>query len=148
MKRSASLALLILVAQFPFATASSQDGNSEPVRCVSLARIDFTEVIDDRTIAFHLRGGDIYLNRLRRVCQGLEREKRFSYRTVTRRLCSSDSISVLENTGFGISRGSTCRLSMFDPSHEDEIAILKGEELEAEISVEEIDPEESAGPGN
>lgn len=143
MKLSATLLLSILLSQFPYATASSQGSeNSEPVRCVSLSRIDRTEVIDDRTIAFYMRGSDIYLNRLRRTCTNLEREGRFSYRTATSQLCSSDFISVLEDFGLGLSRGATCSLDFFVPSHEEEIALLKEEVEAAEVSVEEIDLEE------
>jgi hypothetical protein len=143
MKRSASLALLILLVPFAYVTAWSQgSGNSEPLRCVRLSLIDRTEVIDDRTIAFFMRGGDIYINHLNRVCTNLYREKRFSYRTQTSQLCSSDYISVLENVGIGLSRGASCGLEYFVPSDEEEIAVLKGEDLEAEVTVEEIDLEE------
>lgn len=143
MKPSAILSLFVLLSLCPYASALSQGSeNSEPLRCVSLSRIARTEVINDRTIAFHLRGGEIYLNHLRRECSGLEREGRFSYRSVNSRLCRSDFISVLELSGFGPTRGASCSLDTFMPSDEEEIAVLKGQEEEAEILVEEIDLEE------
>ena len=39
--------------------------------CVSIRRIDRTEIIDDRTIVFHMIGKEIYLNKLPRRCPGL-----------------------------------------------------------------------------
>jgi hypothetical protein len=141
MKTTSSLFLLLLVSFYPYSDASAQD-DGEPLRCVSLNRIDRTEVIDDQTIAFHLRGGDILLNRLGRTCNGLAREDRFSYRVTSGQLCRSDSITVLENSVFGLGRGASCVLNDFDPSDEDELAVLKKEELEAEVTVEEVDPDE------
>ena len=124
-------------------STDAQDGDSqEPVRCVALSRIDRTEVIDDRTIAFFMRGRDIYINHLDVECPRLDRERRFSYRTSTGQLCSIDTITVIENTGFGIGPGVSCRLGMFVPTTEEALAILKGDEEPAEITVEDIEVEE------
>ena len=112
---------------------------SEPQRCIQLSRINNTEVVDEKTIAFYLRGGRIYLNQLRRECRGLSDSKPFSYRTSTGRLCSVDSITVLENYGFGLTPGASCGLGMFVPIDEDSLAILLGDEKEAEITVTDID---------
>src|SRR5690606_17824151 len=46
-----------------------------PTRCISTTRLDRTEVVDNETVLFYMRGGDIYRNRLSRSCPGLEREK-------------------------------------------------------------------------
>ena len=143
MKRQARLLSYFLLSALPLATASSQDSDDiddaadaaeEPARCITLSRIDRTEVIDDRTIAFHMRNGDIYLNRLDRACRNLDRGRPFSYRTSTSQLCSVDVITILEEFGVGLSPGASCGLGLFEPSDEEELALLKGEEEPAEIT--------------
>ena len=96
----------------------------EPVRCIMPSRIDRTEVIDARTVVFHMRGRDAYVNRLRTDCPRLVREKRFSYDVRTNRLCSVDSITVLEWWGTGLSRGMSCGLGEFYPITEEEAELL------------------------
>jgi hypothetical protein len=86
--------------------------------CISLNRIDRTTVVDDRSILFYMRGGDIYLNRLPHRCPGLRWEETFMYRTSIGRLCDLDIITVLNNIGFGYSPGASCGLGMFFPISE------------------------------
>ena len=83
----------------------------EPVDCVDLARIDHTRVRDNRTIDFHMRGGEVYRNRLRHECSGLGFEDSFAYRTSTGRLCSVDLITVSRSGGGPA--GPTCALGSF-----------------------------------
>lgn len=143
MKSGLKLLLFACLSPIPMNSAWSQDDDGrEPVRCVSLSRIDRTDVIDDRNIAFHMRGGDIYVNELSRACPRLDRERRFSYRTSTSQLCSMDLIRVLENSGLGIRAGIACQLGMFVPATEELVEILKGNEEAAEIEVEDIEIEE------
>jgi hypothetical protein len=131
-----------MVLQLPFASAWAQGtASDDPVRCISLARLDRTEVIDDRSIAFFMRSGDIYVNRLDHVCRNLDKGRPFSYRTAIRQLCSSDTITIIEDFGFGFSPGASCGLGIFSPIAEVDLAILKGDELPAEITVEDIDLE-------
>lgn len=82
----------------------------EPVDCVDLTRIDHTRVRDNRTIDFHMRGREIYRNRLRHECPGLAFEDSFGYRTSLGRLCSVDLIAVNRNGG---SSGPACALGPF-----------------------------------
>ncbi|WP_405233258.1 hypothetical protein [Lentisalinibacter salinarum] len=42
-----------------------------PEQCLSLIRIERSEVVDDRNILFHMRNGDIYRNQLPYRCSGL-----------------------------------------------------------------------------
>jgi hypothetical protein len=110
-----------------------------------LPRIDHTEVIDNRTIAFYLRGGDILLNRLSRACSGLEDEQRFSHRTTGNQLCSADLITVLHSFAGGLTPGASCPLTMFEPTNEDVIAMLKGEDEDrGEVTVTEIEVDAEA----
>jgi hypothetical protein len=138
-----SLALFSLLLAGSSLAWSQEIGDDEPRRCLTLIRVDYTEVIDDRHIAFHMRGSDIYVNELERRCPGLRQNTPFSYRTSTGQLCRVDSITVLENLGFGMREGATCGLGMFVPIDEDALAMLKGEEAEAEIEVEDIEVDES-----
>jgi len=135
-------------------TASAQDSAEEgaaaaaagrPERCITLNRLDRTEVIDDRTIVFHMRGGGLYLNNLDRECPGLAREGRFMYSPTGNRLCSLDTVTVLEQWGFGLTRGFTCSLGEFHPITVADLAELKrgaGGEGAGDIEVEQVDPDE------
>src|SRR5262245_7366185 len=85
-----------------------------PRRCLTIARIRDTDILDDRTILFHLRGNkEVYRTYLPRECPGLERNDRFSYRSTNGQLCDVDQITVLEQTGLGLSPGFTCQLGGF-----------------------------------
>lgn len=152
--RSPSLACAVLAAGLPFA-AAAQDGDDDapaeraPERCITLNRLDRTEVIDDRTIIFHMRGGGIFLNHLSRECPGLKREERFMYSPTSSRLCDVDTITVLERWGFGFTRGFTCSLGVFHPINEVELAELQQDEEGGGrrrggggFEVEEVDPDE------
>ncbi|HET7132488.1 MAG TPA: hypothetical protein VFJ95_09580 [Gammaproteobacteria bacterium] len=91
-----------------------------PVDCISVSRIDKTDIIDDQTILFFMRGKRIYRNYLPSKCPGLEVEDRFGYRTVTSRLCRVDMINVLPRIGFP----TACRLGEFTPISAEEVEEL------------------------
>ena len=82
------------------------------VDCVQINRIRTTHVRDDQTIDFEMPSGEIYRNRLPNRCPGLGFEERFSYRTSLSRLCSVDTITVLQTDG---TRGASCGLGEFQP---------------------------------
>ena len=112
----------------------------EPVRCIMPSRIDRTEVIDERTVIFHMRGSDTYVNRLTNDCPRLVREKRLSYDVRMNRLCNVDSIYVLEWWGTSLRRGMSCGLGQFYPITEEEAELLDidpGEMREAQDAIEE-----------
>jgi hypothetical protein len=118
-----------------------------PERCIPLNRVDRTEVIDDRTLIFHMRNRAMYLNHLDRECPGLKREERFMYSPTSNRLCNIDTVTVLENWGFGLTRGFTCTLGNFHPISEADLAELQrgigeGESTSGDIKIEPVDPEE------
>ena len=104
----------------------AQSGSSA-VDCIPLQRVDRTEVLDNRDIVFHMRGGDVFLNQLERDCPGLDREKRFMYEVKSAQLCKVDTISVLEDWGVGEARGFTCPLGPFQRVSEDELADLRAQ---------------------
>jgi hypothetical protein len=138
--RPTRLYFLLLLSPLLHATVSAQDG--DPARCVRLSLVNRTEIIDERNIAFHMRGGDVYLNRLDRVCRGLRQQRPFSYRSRNGQLCSSDVIIVLENFGGGFTQTNSCPLGYFFPSSVDAIAVLTGEEQPANVIVTDIDIEQ------
>lgn len=81
--------------------------------CIPLSRIRNTRVHDDRTIDFHMNGGQVYRNTLPHGCSGLGFEEAFSYRTSLSSLCSTDIITVVR-TG-GSLNGPSCGLGSFEP---------------------------------
>lgn len=121
------------VAMLLAAGAVGQDDGAfdrTPQRCIVVSNIDKTEAVDDQTIIFHMRGRAVYRNQLPRECPGLQRENRIGYEARTARLCSNDTVTVLEDSGFGgfdrgvdprdmqfgrFRRGFTCRLGEFIP---------------------------------
>jgi hypothetical protein len=114
---------------FSASTALAQDDGAfdrTPRDCITVSRIDQTEALDDQNILFRMRGKEVFRNHLPRKCPGLERENRIAYRTTAGRLCSIDTITVLEQWGVGFRDGFTCRLGEFVPLSPAEI-----EELEA-----------------
>lgn len=125
--------------------AASQPG--DPTRCISTTRLDRTKVVDDETVLFYMRGGDIYRNRLSRSCPGLEREKRFTYRVYGNQLCRVDTITVLESRAFGLTDGFTCALGDFQPISVAEAERLTGEFWPADVEIEAVElpePDEEA----
>lgn len=96
----------------------------EGERCINTRNIRSTNVLDERTILFRMRGRDYYVNYLRNDCPGLVREERFSYRTTGGRLCQVDTIRVLEQFGGYIQEGMSCGLGVFYPITEEEADFL------------------------
>lgn len=85
----------------------------EPKTCIMRSQIRSTDVVDDQTIDFKMRNGDIYRNKLPNKCSGLGFEESFSYRTSTNRLCNVDIIRVLDNTAGRIETRAACGLGKF-----------------------------------
>jgi hypothetical protein len=87
----------------------------EPVRCVSLAQIRSTKVIDNSTIDFRMAGGKTLRNSLPYSCPGLKFEDRFLYRTSQSQLCNVDIVRVLHDYGGRLTEGAGCGLGKFQP---------------------------------
>jgi hypothetical protein len=83
----------------------------KPVSCLRIAEIDESRVRNDHTIDFYMKGGKVYRSNLPNSCSQLGFEERFSYKTSTQELCSSDIITVL--TGPGVGQGPSCGLGDF-----------------------------------
>jgi hypothetical protein len=128
-------------------TALAQEGSkaeSTPERCISLLSLERTDVVDDRTIIFHMRNGRMYLNHLSRECPGLAREKRFMYSPTSTKLCEVDAVTVIEEWGFGFTRGFTCSLGPFQPISQSEYESLLTPVETEELTQAPSEPAESA----
>ncbi|TXS91942.1 hypothetical protein FV139_14545 [Parahaliea maris] len=93
--------------------------------CVPLQRIDRTEVIDEQTVLFFMRGSEVYANRLPNRCPGLRRNKTIMYKTSLSQLCNLDVITVLDQMGGGLQRGASCGLGDFVPISEATVELLR-----------------------
>jgi hypothetical protein len=76
--------------------------------CINIAQIDHTQIIDDQTILFHLRGGVTLRNTLQDRCVGLRMASRgFTYVVRGEEVCGNlQSIRVNDN-------GAICELGPF-----------------------------------
>lgn len=81
--------------------------------CLWIPRIDRITVVDKRNVIFYTKGKEVYLNTLNHNCPGLSKNKAIMYRTSLSRLCKIDTITVLDNHGFGFHRGASCGLGDF-----------------------------------
>ena len=79
----------------------------EGERCISTRNIRHTDILDERTILFRMRGGDYFVNYLRHDCRSLLREERF-YRNHPA-VSSGWTRSVIEGFRGFIPEGMSCR---------------------------------------
>ncbi len=131
MDRASSAGFRRAAAILPLLAAASAVGQDDgvfdrtPRDCIVVQSIDDTDAVDDQNIIFHMRGNKVYRNHLPRKCPGLERENRIAFETRSSRLCSIDTITVLEDFGVGFRPGFTCRLGEFVPLSPAEIEELE-----------------------
>ncbi len=129
------------------AAATADDIDREGERCISVSRLRSTYVVDDRTVLFYMRGGDIYRNVLRYDCPRLKRENRFSYRVIANRLCNVDTITVIESFGGSLGRGVSCGLGKFYGISEGEADFLRyGERGDVQEEPEAVELPEADVP--
>lgn len=122
MRRFTIAAFAALLAA-PAAILAQQDESEAAaaenmVNCVSLSRVDRTRVVDEHTILFYMRGGEIYRNVLPHRCPGLDSNSTFMYRVATPQLCNVDVITLLDDFGTRFMPGASCGLGKFQPISE------------------------------
>ena len=94
--------------------AMAQPAASKSV-CIQTYLIDHTQVLDDNTILFFMRGREVWKNSLPYRCSGLKMSGGFQYETSINQICSNlQTIRVIEQGG-GPRFGSTCMLGAFTP---------------------------------
>jgi hypothetical protein len=125
-----SAGVVATVAFLSTAGANAQGDEEEfdrtPRDCLAVSRIRSTDILDDRTILFFLRGNKlVFRTYLPRECPGLERNDRFAYEARNGQLCDVDVITVLEQMGVSLSPTFTCRLGKFIPITAEEAEDLK-----------------------
>jgi len=130
-----SITATFVVATLVVATSAVAQGGAADVEgafdrtpqdCVIVSQIDQTDAVDDQNLIFTMRNRKVYRNHLPRQCPGLERENRIAYESRNARLCSIDTITVLEQRfGIGFQPGFTCRLGEFVPLSPAEIEDLE-----------------------
>ena len=150
--------IVMLLSGLLVGPAFADDADDEPdeyqgENCISTRTLKRTEVVDDHHILFFMNGNKVYLNALPRECKGLSRERRFSYSTTSRNLCSFDSIRIISDFGNSMSQGRSCRLGRFHLTSIEEVeaARERGQEqppikAPAGADVEEIGVEEPDSP--
>jgi hypothetical protein len=114
--RTVNQIILVVAALMLLPVAvQAQEPQAAPksVSCINLRDIDSTDVQDDKTIIFKMRGKKYYKNDLSYRCHGLGFAKAFSMRTHSSQLCSIDIIRVLENYGGSLQEGAGCGLGKF-----------------------------------
>jgi len=143
--------LIVFVAAATTSTAADEEeaaGESE--RCINARSIRGVDVIDDNYVVFRVQGRRLYLNALLKSCNGLSRDRRFSYETYTRSLCERDAIRVLREAGGGVYEGRACKLGRFQQITESELVdFIEDRTVTPEPeAVEAPDLEEIAAPDN
>src|SRR5262245_7291284 len=111
--RAALLSLVVGTAAATVTGIAFADDGGDVRRCVALSGIDRNEVVDNGTVLFHMRNGEVYRNVLRHECPTLKDRDQFAYRVNAAQLCSSDLITVLDRNVFGFRPGASCSLGSF-----------------------------------
>jgi hypothetical protein len=117
-----SLRSVVVLAVLGLCAASASAGKPVPEArvigaeqgCVMISNIRNTNVRDDKTIDFFMKGGKVFRNTLPNSCPRLGFERAFGYQTSINQLCNVDIITVLMQTAGNI-RGASCGLGKFTP---------------------------------
>ena len=115
------MTLMALVVAAIAAPGAAKDRNQfpeaepagKPQSCIRTSQIRQTHVRNDWVIDFEMIGGKFYRNTLPMSCASLTFEQRFAYRTSMGQLCSTDTITVLQQGASNA--GPSCGLGEFQP---------------------------------
>jgi hypothetical protein len=115
----ACLGGLILLAAPSFAQepATSSPAAPKTTSCIQLSQIERTDILDDQTMIFHMRGKKAWKNKLPFKCPRLKFEGRYLFKTSINSICNTDIITVLFQTGGGVAglqEGASCGLGTFE----------------------------------
>jgi len=103
------------------------DGEEDvTANCLARSRIRRTEVLSERHVAFHMRGGEKYLVQFRRRCSGLRRNRPIRLEARSFQLCSMDSIQgSWDFGGYGGSWGPRCLIPNFVPVSAEQLEFIE-----------------------
>ena len=123
-------AILLFIIAAAGWTAGAVAASSVPERgssrdCLSLNRIERSEILDNQHIAFKMIDGKYYINVLPVACPSLHRNSALMYQTSLSRLCDLDIITVLDSLGGGYEPRGSCGLGEFNESTQDEVKELR-----------------------
>ena len=105
-----TLAMALGVAAAAGPALAESEAEKAGTICLSIAQIDHTQVVDDSTILFHLRGGKVLRNTLADRCVGLRMATRgFTYVARNDEVCGNLQIIRVNDTGM------ICELGPFTP---------------------------------
>lgn len=139
------LAIIMALMAWPLDAAAADKAKERPVapelakysvtgetqHCVNRSRIRRTEVLNDYTILFHMRGRKVFKNELPYRCFSLGFYESFSYSLSTNLLCNVDIITVFHSNGM---TGASCGLGDFEEL--EEIEEDEGEPVAEPIATE------------
>lgn len=77
---------------------SKYERTGKMLNCISLPRIRSTQILDDQTILFKLTDKSVYLNEFPHACPQLKSMDAYTHRSSLNKICSLDSIRVLDTT--------------------------------------------------
>lgn len=101
------------------------DGADATATCVPRSRIRRTEVLSERHVAFHMRGGAKYLVQFRRRCAGLRRNRPIRVEARSFQLCAMDSIQGSWDLGYGGTWGPRCLIPGFEPVSPEQLQFIE-----------------------
>lgn len=105
--------------------ATSPDVPPKTEYCLSLIRIDDSEILDSKHMLFTMSDRSMYLNTLPRNCAGMNPGDTYTFRTSQKRLCNQDIITILHPGGHYMMPGVSCGLGMFEPVTPEQVDALK-----------------------
>jgi hypothetical protein len=125
---SAALCAALVTALLGTGAVAQKDETSVAQPCLLHPSIRRTKVLDDQNILFVTSDEQAYHNLLPRQCPTMSRNAVLNYHlardTRISELCAGNQFTVLTRVGNGWSPGFVCKLGMFRPVTEDEVADL------------------------
>lgn len=91
------------------------DSYAATENCLSSVEYDTVEVLDEQHMLFQGTGkDDVWLNQLRQRCPGLREDDTLAFDMQGDRLCSLDTVTVVNHFMFWRRTGPTCALGKFN----------------------------------